>query len=53
MTDTTHVDNTHPAQPSSHDYDLAIVGAGIVGLATAREALLRRPGLRVVVLEKA
>ncbi|MBA2285681.1 MAG: L-2-hydroxyglutarate oxidase [Ktedonobacteraceae bacterium] len=53
MTGTTHVDNTNPAQPSSHDYDLAIVGAGIVGLATAREALLRRPGLRVVVLEKA
>ncbi|MDQ2906373.1 MAG: L-2-hydroxyglutarate oxidase [Chloroflexota bacterium] len=53
MTETTHSHNTDPAQPSSHDYDLAIVGAGIVGLATAREALLRRPGLRVVVLEKA
>lgn len=32
--------------------DLAVVGAGIVGLAVAREALLRRPGLRVVVIEK-
>ena len=29
-----------------------VVGAGIVGLATARELLLRRPGDRVVVLEK-
>jgi L-2-hydroxyglutarate oxidase LhgO len=33
-------------------YDIAIVGAGIVGLATARELLLRQPRLRVVVLEK-
>lgn len=32
--------------------DLAVVGAGIVGLATARAALARRPGLRVVVLDK-
>ena len=32
--------------------DLVIVGAGILGLAVAREALLRYPGLRVVVLEK-
>ena len=30
-----------------------MVGAGIVGLATARALLLRRPGLRVLVLEKA
>jgi 2-hydroxyglutarate dehydrogenase len=29
-----------------------VVGAGIVGLAVAREALARRPGLRVVVLER-
>ncbi len=40
------------SNPSSHHYDVAIVGAGLVGLATARELLLRRPGLRVVVLEK-
>jgi L-2-hydroxyglutarate oxidase LhgO len=33
-------------------YDLAIVGGGIVGLATAREFLLRRPALRLIVLEK-
>jgi L-2-hydroxyglutarate oxidase LhgO len=35
-----------------HDVDVAIVGAGIVGLATARQLLLDRPGLRVAVLEK-
>lgn len=40
------------SNPSSHHYEVAIVGAGLVGLATARELLLRRPGLRVVVLEK-
>ena len=33
--------------------DVAIVGAGIVGLATARELLARMPGARVVVLEAA
>lgn len=33
--------------------DTVVVGAGIVGLATAREALLRRPGSSVVVLERA
>ncbi len=32
--------------------DVAVVGGGILGLATARELLLRRPGLRVAVLEK-
>ena len=32
--------------------DLVIVGAGILGLAVAREALLRHDGLRVLVLEK-
>jgi len=32
--------------------DLAIVGAGILGLAVAREALRRYPGIRVAVLEK-
>jgi (S)-2-hydroxyglutarate dehydrogenase len=34
-------------------YDLAIVGAGIIGLATARELLGRRPGLRVAVVDGA
>jgi L-2-hydroxyglutarate oxidase LhgO len=33
-------------------YDVAIVGAGLVGLATARELLIRQPALRIVVLEK-
>src|SRR3954452_1726953 len=34
------------------EHDVAIVGAGIVGLATARELLRRRPERRVVVLER-
>lgn len=34
------------------DYDLVIVGAGIVGLATAREFLLRYPTLKVAILER-
>jgi len=33
-------------------YDLAIVGAGIVGLAVAREILARRPDSRLVVIEQ-
>jgi L-2-hydroxyglutarate oxidase len=33
-------------------YDCAIIGSGIVGLATAMTLLQARPGLRVVVLEK-
>jgi L-2-hydroxyglutarate oxidase LhgO len=33
-------------------YDMAIIGAGIVGLATAMELLARSPALRLVVLEK-
>jgi L-2-hydroxyglutarate oxidase LhgO len=33
-------------------YDVAIVGGGIVGLATARELLIRHPRLRLIVLEK-
>lgn len=32
--------------------DIAIVGGGIVGLATARELLRRKPGTRLIVLEK-
>lgn len=38
--------------PSYRNFDIAIVGAGIVGLATARELLIRQPRLRVVILEK-
>jgi (S)-2-hydroxyglutarate dehydrogenase len=33
-------------------YDLAVVGAGIVGLAVAREFLRRRPGSRLIVIDK-
>jgi 2-hydroxyglutarate dehydrogenase len=33
--------------------DIVIVGAGILGLAVARELLLRRPGVRLIVLERA
>jgi (S)-2-hydroxyglutarate dehydrogenase len=33
-------------------FDLAVIGAGIVGLASARELLIRHPRLRVVVLDK-
>ena len=33
-------------------YDGVVIGAGIVGLATARELLLRRPGLRLAVVDK-
>src|SRR5689334_3780130 len=34
-------------------HDVAVVGAGIVGLAVARELLIRRPGANVVVIEAA
>jgi L-2-hydroxyglutarate oxidase len=37
---------THP------EFDIAIVGAGIVGLATAMELVRRRPDLEIVVLDK-
>src|SRR2546428_13974431 len=33
-------------------YDIAIIGGGIVGLASAMELLLRHPSLRLVILEK-
>ncbi|XP_051252006.1 L-2-hydroxyglutarate dehydrogenase, mitochondrial [Dicentrarchus labrax] len=33
-------------------YDVAVVGGGIVGLATARELLLRHPSLSFILLEK-
>ena len=33
-------------------FDLIVIGAGILGLATAREYLQRHPGARVAVLEK-
>jgi len=33
-------------------YDVAVIGGGIIGLATAYQLTRRRPGIRVVVLEK-
>ena len=35
-----------------HQYDLVIVGGGIVGTATAQELITRHPQLRLAVLEK-
>jgi L-2-hydroxyglutarate oxidase len=37
---------------SDSRFDVVVVGAGIVGLATARELLHRRPGTRLAVLDK-
>jgi L-2-hydroxyglutarate oxidase len=37
---------------SDRTFDIAIVGGGIVGLATALQLLRRRPGLRLAVLER-
>src|SRR5260370_28862981 len=34
-------------------YDVAVVGAGIVGLAVARELLRRRPDAKLIVIDKA
>ncbi len=34
------------------NYDLAIIGGGIVGLATALEVTMRYPGLSIVIIEK-
>src|SRR5215471_4466129 len=33
-------------------YDVAVLGAGIVGLAVAREVALRQPGARVLVVDR-
>ena len=40
--------------PQNQDWtgDVAIIGGGILGLATARELLIRRPGTTAMVLEK-
>lgn len=37
---------------SNARFDVAVIGAGILGLATARELLHRRPGTRLAVLDK-
>jgi L-2-hydroxyglutarate oxidase LhgO len=39
-------------QPESWRGDIVVVGGGILGLAVARELLLRRPGTRLILLEK-
>ena len=36
----------------SAPYDVTVIGAGIVGLATAHELLQRRPGLRVAIVDQ-
>lgn len=41
-----------PARQLHSSYDVAVVGGGIVGLATARELILRHPTLSFVLLEK-
>ena len=33
-------------------YDVAVIGAGIVGLAVAREDLARRPDANIIVIDK-
>jgi L-2-hydroxyglutarate oxidase len=41
-----------PRMPGARPFDVAVVGAGILGLATARELLQRHPGLRLTVVER-
>src|ERR671935_1429104 len=40
------------SMPVGPPYDIAVVGAGILGLATARELLGRHPGLRLAVIDR-
>lgn len=42
----------HVGDSTSDHHDIVIVGAGIVGLATAYQLLLAKPGLRLCILEK-
>jgi (S)-2-hydroxyglutarate dehydrogenase len=41
-----------PVAGGDESFDVVVIGAGIVGLATARALLLKRPQLRLAVLEK-
>lgn len=36
----------------SRKFDVAVIGGGIVGVATARELIMRHPNMRMVVVEK-
>jgi 2-hydroxyglutarate dehydrogenase len=37
---------------SSSGFDLTVVGGGIVGVASAREILIRHPTLKIAIVEK-
>ena len=52
MTSGVGPDSSAIATSSSVGYDIVVIGAGILGLATARELLNRRPGLRLLVVDK-
>ena len=39
-------------EEKKHQYDLVIVGGGIVGMATAQEMIIRHPNLKLAVVEK-
>jgi L-2-hydroxyglutarate oxidase len=41
-----------PGNVDGQRYDVAVIGGGIVGLATAYQLTRQRPGVRIVVLEK-
>ena len=42
----------HSSVNSQNNFDVAIVGGGIVGLATARELMIRNPNLSCSIIEK-
>jgi L-2-hydroxyglutarate oxidase len=47
------VTQVRPGAEGSHDpYDVVVIGAGILGLATARELLTRNPRIRLLVVDK-
>jgi ribulose 1,5-bisphosphate synthetase/thiazole synthase len=37
---------------AQNNYDLVVVGGGIVGVASAREILIRHPHLKIAIVEK-
>src|SRR5215208_8237337 len=45
-------DRTMAGSDPPRECDVVVVGAGILGLATARELALRHDGMRVIVLER-